>query len=82
MIPLPSRDPAPVHRLEEPDVETSSEGYAHRFSGQVGRYFLEVQAAITLEMLAPFPGARVLDVGGRECRGFGQAAVQLILIVQ
>ena len=56
------------------DVETSSEGYARRFSGEVGRYFLEVQTAITLEMLAPFPGARVLDVGG----GHAQLAGPLV----
>lgn len=55
--------PMPVWR-ERVDVETSSEGYARRFSGPVGEYFLETQAAILLEMLAPFPGARVLDVGG------------------
>lgn len=56
------------------DVETSSERYASRFSGEVGRYFLDVQTAITLEMLAPFPGARVLDVGG----GHAQLAGPLI----
>lgn len=46
------------------DVETSSEGYARRFGGPVGEYFLEVQTATLLDLLAPFPGARVLDVGG------------------
>lgn len=50
--------------LEAADVETSSEGYARRFAGETGQYFLDVQTAIVLEMLAPFPGARVLDVGG------------------
>jgi SAM-dependent methyltransferase len=43
-----------------PDVETSSEGYARRFAGGVG----EAQARITLDLLAPWPRARVLDVGG------------------
>jgi SAM-dependent methyltransferase len=47
-----------------PDVETSSEGYARRFSGAVGAWFLEAQARITLDLLAPWPRARVLDVGG------------------
>jgi SAM-dependent methyltransferase len=47
-----------------PDVETSSEGYARRFAGGVGAWFLEVQARITLALLAPWPRARVLDVGG------------------
>jgi SAM-dependent methyltransferase len=46
------------------DVETSSEGYARRFAGEVGAWFLEAQARITLDLLAPWPGARVLDVGG------------------
>ena len=47
-----------------PDIETSSEDYARRFTGEVGEYFLAVQTAAVLEMLAPWPGARVLDVGG------------------
>jgi SAM-dependent methyltransferase len=47
-----------------PDVETSSEGYARRFAGGVGAWFLETQARITLALLAPWPRARVLDVGG------------------
>lgn len=61
-------------RREDADVETSSEGYASRFGGEVGRWFLEVQTAIALEMLADHPGARVLDVGG----GHGQLAVPLV----
>jgi SAM-dependent methyltransferase len=72
--PLPDSPRTVVLRREEPDIETSSEGYARRFGGEVGRYFLEVQTAIALEMLAPYPGARVLDVGG----GHGQLAVPLV----
>lgn len=53
---------------EDADVETSSAGYAERFRGPVGAFFLDVQARTTLELLAPWPGARVLDVGG----GHGQ----------
>jgi len=49
---------------EDADVETSSEGYARRFAGPVGRFFLDRQAEATLELLRPFPGASVLDVGG------------------
>lgn len=75
MIALPAPGPEPpLYRLEDADVETSSEGYARRFSGEVGRYFLEVQKEIALEMLAPFPGARVLDVGG----GHAQLAGPLV----
>lgn len=59
---------------EDADVETSSEGYARRFAGSVGRFFLEVQARTTLEMLAPWPGTRVLDVGG----GHGQLTGPLV----
>ncbi|MEA2602907.1 MAG: glycerol-3-phosphate dehydrogenase [Acidobacteriota bacterium] len=68
-VPAP---PAPVG--EAPDVETSSAGYARRFSGAVGEYFLAVQAAAVLELLAPWPGARVLDVGG----GHAQLAPPLV----
>lgn len=64
-FPRPTVSPAPMPVWRERvDVETSSEGYARRFAGPVGEYFLETQALILLEMLAPFPGARVLDVGG------------------
>lgn len=64
-FPRPAVPPAPMPVWRErADVETSSEGYARRFAGPVGEYFLETQAAALLAMLAPFPGARVLDVGG------------------
>lgn len=59
---------------EEPDVETSSEDYARRFAGSVGEYFLAVQAEAVLDLLAPWPGARVLDVGG----GHAQLAAPLV----
>lgn len=57
-----------------PDVETSSEDYARRFSGEVGRFFLDVQNATVLDLLAPWPGAKVLDVGG----GHAQLAPDLV----
>jgi 2-polyprenyl-3-methyl-5-hydroxy-6-metoxy-1,4-benzoquinol methylase len=53
---------------EDADVVTSSAAYARRFAGPVGAFFLEVQARATLELLAPWPRASVLDVGG----GHGQ----------
>jgi SAM-dependent methyltransferase len=59
---------------EDADVETSSEGYARRFAGPVGRFFLERQAQATLDLLRPFPGASVLDVGG----GHGQVTGPLL----
>ena len=59
---------------EDADVETSSEGYARRFAGPVGHYFLDRQAEATLALLRPFPGASVLDVGG----GHGQLTGPLV----
>jgi hypothetical protein len=57
--------------MEDADVETSSEAYARRFSGAVGGWFLEVQANATLDLLRPFPRARIVDVG-RGARGHGR----------
>ena len=59
--------------LETADVETASDDYAARFEGDVGRYFLDQQAAITLKFLDDSPGVRVLDVGG----GHGQLTAPL-----
>jgi SAM-dependent methyltransferase len=60
---------------ENADLETSSDGYAGRFRGPVGQWFLEVQARTTLEILADLPaGSSVLDVGG----GHAQIAPHLV----
>lgn len=61
------------HSTETADIETASDGYAARFSGPVGEYFLDVQAQLTLELLRDLPGASVLDVGG----GHGQLTTPL-----
>lgn len=53
---------------ECPDIETASEGYARRFSGRAGQYFLKVQARAVRRLLSVGPQIRVLDVGG----GHGQ----------
>ena len=54
---------------EDADIGTSSEDYARRFTGAVGRWFVETQTRITLGLLRALPvGASVLDVGG----GHGQ----------
>jgi SAM-dependent methyltransferase len=66
--------PAGTAPLEDADVETSSARYAQRFGGGVGRWFLERQAQLTLELLSPWPRARVLDVGG----GHGQLTRPLL----
>jgi hypothetical protein len=55
---------------ECPDVVTSSEDYARRFSGRAGEYFLQVQDRAVQQALAHKPGRTVLDVGG----GHGQVA--------
>lgn len=59
---------------ETADIETSSENYATRFAGAIGTWLLRVQEAATLEMLAAYPAAKVLDVGG----GHGQLTQALI----
>ena len=60
---------------EDADIATSSEDYAHRFAGEVGRWFLETQSRLALGLLRELPaGASVLDVGG----GHAQIAPLLI----
>lgn len=59
--------------MEAPDLETSGEEYATRFSGDVGRYFLDVQERAVVDLLKRVPGRTVLDVGGAH----GQVAVPL-----
>jgi SAM-dependent methyltransferase len=63
-----------VAEREDADIETSSDAYARRFSGAVGSFFLERQGAAVLDLLRPWPGARVLDVGG----GHGQVTGPLV----
>jgi len=63
-----------VSAREDADVLTSSDAYARRFAGAVGAYFLESQSAAVLELLRPWPGASVLDVGG----GHGQLTGPLV----
>jgi SAM-dependent methyltransferase len=50
---------------EDADITSSSDDYARRFTGAVGRWFMETQTRITLELLRVLPiGASILDVGG------------------
>jgi 2-polyprenyl-3-methyl-5-hydroxy-6-metoxy-1,4-benzoquinol methylase len=60
--------------LESADVESSSESYAARFAGPVGRFFLDVQTRATMELLASWPRVSILDVGG----GHGQLTGPLV----
>ena len=60
---------------EDADIGTSSEDYARRFTGAVGRWFVETQTRITLSFLGALPfGASILDVGG----GHGQITPPLL----
>lgn len=60
---------------EDADIGTSSEDYARRFTGTVGRWFVATQSRITLSLLRAVPaGASILDVGG----GHAQMAPPLI----
>lgn len=59
---------------ETADIETASDDYASRFSGEVGNYFLHVQSQMTLNLLRDIPSASILDVGG----GHAQLAAPLI----
>lgn len=65
---------------ETADIETSSDGYASRFCGATGQWFLQVQEQIVLAMLSgrlnggmPNTEQSLLDVGG----GHGQLAYPL-----
>lgn len=57
-----------------PDVETSSEGYASRFSGAVGAWFLARQAQAVLALAEAEPVRSVLDVGGGHAQIAGPLA--------
>jgi len=63
-----SAGPLAGAEVVSPDVETSSADYARRFTGNAGRYLLDVQAATVAAVLQGMPPGRVLDVGG----GHGQ----------
>ena len=55
---------SPILHSLTPDIETASDDYARRFSGPVGKWFLQVQENATLAMLQDFQNATVLDAGG------------------
>lgn len=57
-----------------PDVFTASDAYARRFAGPVGAWLLAVQTALALELLEPWTGGSVVDVGG----GHAQLAPPLV----
>lgn len=53
---------------DAPDIETSSDGYAKRFAGKVGKWLLSVQTNALLKLLGADKSRSILDVGG----GHGQ----------
>ncbi|MEM6749459.1 MAG: class I SAM-dependent methyltransferase [Planctomycetota bacterium] len=55
-------------RGRAPDVHSSSDAYAERFSGRAGAYLLAVQSKLVLELASPWRDGSVLEVGG----GHGQ----------
>ena len=59
--------------IEQADVETSSAGYARRFSGPAGEWMLGVQEQLVKRALARCEVKTILDVGG----GHGQLAPPL-----
>ncbi|EIE48630.1 methyltransferase, putative [Citreicella sp. 357] len=59
---------------DAPDLDSSSERYARRFEGRAGAWLLSRQTDILCDLIAPWPKARVLDVGG----GHGQIAGALL----
>ena len=63
-----------TYAKEQPDLESSTDDYARRFAGSVGRYFLEVQWRTVRDMLPPAENCRVLDIGG----GHAQLAAPLV----
>ena len=59
--------------MKTPTSTPPPTAYARRFSGGVGAWFVDVQARATLELLRPWPHARVLDVGRRTRAAHGPA---------
>ena len=71
----PARPAGSPALSETADIDSSSDAYARRFAGPVGRWFLEKQRQLTLAALDGLPAdAQVLDVGG----GHAQVAPALV----
>lgn len=51
-------------REASPDLISSTDVYANRFSGPVGAWLLDRQSKVVSGLMAPWPHASVLDVGG------------------
>jgi len=67
----PPRERARASELDigtAPDIETASARYASRFTGAAGSYFLGTQSTLMREVLQPYAGNSLLEVGA----GHGQ----------
>ncbi len=60
--------------IEIADIETASDNYASRFSGEVGEYFLDEQLKKVLNIIKMYEKPTILDVGG----GHAQLAIPLV----
>lgn len=67
-------DPDAIAARETPDIETSSDDYARRFTGAAGRYFLDMQNQGLEHLMGNLASASVLEVGG----GHGQLVPTLL----
>lgn len=56
--------------LFQPDIHSSSNDYAQRFSGAIGQWFLDVQQDLTQRLLGDTTDLSIIDFGG----GHGQNA--------
>ena len=59
---------------EQADLDPSTDRYARRFEGPAGEWLLSRQTEALRELISPWPGATVLDIGG----GHGQIARPLL----
>ena len=74
-----------MHVGPAPDIETSTEGYARRFSGGVGRYFLQTQEQTIQKLLiksADSAPLSILELGGGHLQlapGLAQAGYRVVV---
>ncbi len=61
---------------EAPDIESSSDAYARRFSGAAGRFFLDRQEQVIARALADKHAVTILDVGGGHAQLSGPLAAR------
>lgn len=61
------------HALECADIVTSSDDYARRFAGDIGRWLIETQSALVKDVLNTRSWTSAVDVGG----GHGQLVAPL-----